>query len=164
MKPISILAALVLIAALSAWGCASKEASSSAATEPASAEKAPPKEADAKAAIEQMMKVQVDALNEEDADAYMATIDPQSPQYGPTRGQIEQLLKSFDMKAVLESFEVVTLKENEAEVRTVITTEKLKGDAPFQDNRVKALHKVVNRDGKWLLAASQIEELEPLKK
>ena len=109
--------------------------------------------------LNEMMESQIVAMNKEDVDAYMETIDPDSPAYAPTKESMKKLFDLYDLDAKLNSFELVSEKEDEAQIRTKITTLKIKGPA-FTDNKVTASHTVKKKDGKWLVVASEIENIE----
>jgi len=111
------------------------------------------------AEVKAMMEGQIDAMNKENVDAYLVTVDPDSPAYDPTKEQIKKLFDMYDLQATLDSFQLVSSKDDEAEARTTITTKKIKGPQ-FNDNKVIALHTVKKKDGKWVVVASKIEEIK----
>lgn len=109
--------------------------------------------------LHEMMESQIVAMNKEDVDAYMASIDPASRAYAPTKEATKKLFELYDLKATLNSFELLSEKSGEAQVKTVITTVKISGPA-FEDNKVTARHTVKKKDGKWVVVASEIENIE----
>ena len=106
-----------------------------------------------------MMAGQIEAMNKEDVDAYMATVDTDSPAYAPTKEAMKKLFDMYDLQATLNDLTVVSGKDDDAEVRTVITTKKIKGPQ-FNDNKVTALHTMKKKDGKWVVVASKIEKID----
>ena len=159
---LALLCALIVVLGLA--GCKKEEAPAGGPT----ATNAPAKpdsssgastEDRVEAELKAMMEGQIEAMNKEDVDAYMATVDPDSPAFDPTKSQIKKLFDMYDLEATLNSFELVSTKDDEADVRTSITTKKVKGPQ-FTDNKVTALHTVRNKSGKWVVVASKIEKIE----
>jgi hypothetical protein len=167
MNPFSTLLKLIALGALAIAlvGCNSDAGatSDSNSAKPSGTEGATKNDAGAEAELKAMMDAQIDAMNKEDVSAYLATIDPSSPAYEPTKSSMEQLFKQYDLKATLHSCEMVSEKEGEAKIRTVISTEKVEGP-DFQDNKITAVHTVLKKEGKWVLSTSEIENIEPIKK
>jgi len=159
---IALLCAFVLVLAFS--GCKKEESPAGGAVAlntPAKPESGSgaSTENSVEAELKAMMEGQIDAMNKEDVDAYLATVDPDSPAYAPTKEQIKKLFDTYDLQATLDEFQLVSNKDNEAEVRTTITTKKVKGPQ-FSDNKVIALHSVKKKNDKWVVVASKIEDIK----
>lgn len=158
---LALLCAFIVVLALA--GCKKEEApggGAAAANAPATSNSSSSgsNEATPEAELKTMMEGQLEAMNKEDVDGYMTTVDTNSPAYAPTKGAMKKLFDMYDLRATLNSFELVSQKGDEAEIRTVITTTKIKGPT-FNDNKVTALHKVKKKDGKWVVEESKIENI-----
>jgi len=159
---IALLCAFVVVLGL--VGCKKEEAPAGGAVATNAPAKPDPNpgastENSVEAELKAMMEGQIDAMNKENVDAYLATVDPDSPAYDPTKEQIKKLFDMYDLQATLDTFQLVSNKDDDAEVRTTITTKKVKGPQ-FNDNKVIALHSVKKKNGKWVVVASKIEEIK----
>ena len=112
--------------------------------------------------LRKFMDSQIDAMNKKDIRSYMATIDPSANFYKPTEAMLASIYKSWDLKVTLDSFQVQSKQENEAKIRTVISTIKVSGPK-FKDNTVTALHTLVKKNGQWLITRSDVEKMEYIK-
>jgi hypothetical protein len=111
------------------------------------------------AELKAVFQTQLDAMNKEDMDAYMASIDPEAGVYASTKATMPLILQTYDVKATMDSFEVVSKTEDSAQVRTVIVTKKVSGP-DFKDNKVTALHTLKLKNGKWLLTETKVEKID----
>ncbi len=91
------------------------------------------------------------ALEKKDVETVMATIHPESPVYGSTRGAVEELFKTIDLKFTLSDLRLVNATPDEAKVSFVQKTQKAGGEAPFQDNIVEGIHTLRPDKGTWKL-------------
>lgn len=158
---IALLCAFVVVFGLS--GCKKDDVpagGAAAANEPAKPDSSSGStEGTVESQLNAMMAGQIEAMNKEDVDGYMATVDTDSPAYAPTKEAMKKLFDMYDLQATLDDIKVVSSKDDDAEVRTVITTKKVKGPQ-FNDNKVTALHTMKKKDGKWVVVASKIENID----
>jgi hypothetical protein len=110
------------------------------------------------AAVKQLMLNNLDSLNKKNLDAYMSTIDPQSPVYATTRQLMVQILASYDLKYTLESMDMIDKTDTTAKVRVVQTTKKVKGPA-FRDNRIRMVDNLNKTSKGWLIYSTDIEDI-----
>lgn len=110
-------------------------------------EKAPPPP-DNKAYF-QVIEDNVQALNNRDVDAVMATVHPESPTFAVTRDLVNQMLSSLELKFSVSDLMLVTSTPEEAQVTFVQKTEKVGGTGQFQDNIVRGIHTLRLDHGKW---------------
>ena len=89
------------------------------------------------------------ALEKKDVETVMATIHPESPVFGSTREAIETMFKSVDLKFTITDLRLVSATPDEAKVSFVQKTQKVGGDAPFQDNIVEGIHILRPDKGTW---------------
>ena len=113
--------------------------------------------------VEESLRSQVDALNREDAAAYMSYIHPDSPDFASTREKVEKLFVEYDLKHTLEKAEPVVLTEGEAKVKFVHLTEKLSGPA-FRNNRITGTHILRKDGGVWKVFSTIQDSVDYLDK
>lgn len=121
-------------------------------------------------AIKQVFRDQVEALENEDLEGVLATIHPESPEYGVTRDNIGTLFELFDLEYKVDDIEVVKLEGNLAEVRAVresrVVNEPAEGEegaGTVKDTRRTELYEVRKTGEGWkiytILAVESSEEL-----
>ena len=114
-----------------------------------------------KAAIESVVVLNLKALNEENIEAYMATIDSNSPGFELTKNAIAQSFAIYDLNYVMNKFDVATITDNTAIVKVEQTTTKIKGPQ-FRNNRMELMHQFNKSNGQWKMFSSQIQKVEYL--
>ncbi len=114
-----------------------------------------------KAAIESVVVLNLKALNEENIEAYMATIDPNSPGFEVTKNAIAQSFSIYDLNYVMNNFNVATITGNTAIVTVDQTTTKIRGPQ-FRNNRMVLMHQFNKSNGQWKMFSSQIQKVEYL--
>ena len=149
---IALLCAFVVVFGL--FGCKKEEipAGAGAATDTAAKDATP---TTPEAEIRGMFEAQIEAMNKEDVDGYMATIDPESEAYEPTKKAMADLFAKGDLVLSLNSSELVSQTGDDAKFRTVITTKNAKGDSP--GSKITALHELQKKNGKWVIIKSTLE-------
>ena len=101
------------------------------------------------------------ALNDEDLNASMATVDPESDAFAETRRVTQSVFEDFDLKVTLESFELKSVTGNNAVARVVQRTEKLRGP-DFKNNRITADWEFRRARGTWYISGQVILDTKPL--
>ncbi|MEG3849797.1 hypothetical protein QT971_20870 [Microcoleus sp. herbarium19] len=112
-----------------------------------------------KEAIKSVLILQFKALNEENIEAYMATIDSNSPVFKPTRELTAQVFSNSDLKYVMNEFDVVNISSNTAKVRVVQTTTKIRAPQ-FRNNRMVLIHNFKKLNGTWKMFSTEVEKVE----
>lgn len=112
------------------------------------------------AAIKLLIERQFKALNERNPEAYMATVDPNSPGFEPTKSTISEVFKR-NLKYEPTKIEILGISENEAKVRIEQTTTKIDGPA-FRDNKMIILHTLRKSNGEWKFFSSEPENVQYL--
>jgi len=112
-------------------------------------------------AVKQVLKDQIEYLQNEDVEGVMSTMHPESPQYSQTRAVVEQVFEVYDLDYELDSVEVMELEGNQAKLRAVQVTRKVNGPE-FTDTRVTAIHTIRKTGNGWKLYESQTESTEAL--
>lgn len=102
------------------------------------------------------------AAQDEDLEAYMATIHEQSPIYASTEQLTSQGFDSYDLTYDLEYVQVIEKSDSEARVDFVQTTRKVNGPA-FRDYKITGIYILRKSSEKWkiyLLRTQKIEYLD----
>lgn len=118
-------------------------------------------------AVEQVFQDQLDALRNEDLDAVLATIHPESPEYAATRDNMAKVFELYDLEYDIEKTEVIELEENQAKVRVVRVTrnpgEASPEGATIKDARRTEIYEVRKTQGGWkIYKLAQTEAVEEL--
>jgi hypothetical protein len=103
----------------------------------------------------------IKAMNNEDLDKAMATIDEQSASYEQTKEVAKRLFEIYDLKYELDSLQVITKTDDEARVECIQTTSKVRGPA-FRDNKIYFVHSLRKSDGIWKIYNSKVMKLDYL--
>ena len=101
----------------------------------------------------------IKAMNNEDLDKAMATIDDQSASYDQTKKVAKQLFELYDLKYELDSLNVISQTDDEARVECIQITTKVKGPA-FRDNRIVFVHSLKKSEGNWKIYNSKVVKLD----
>ncbi|MBD2040251.1 hypothetical protein [Microcoleus sp. FACHB-672] len=111
--------------------------------------------------IKSVIDLQAKALNEENIDVYMKTISQSSPQYSLTVEVLTELFQQYDLKYEITDMEFLTLAQNEAKVKIIQTTTKIKGPA-FRDNKTVIIHTLRKDNGEWKFYLTALDSVNYL--
>jgi hypothetical protein len=117
----------------------------------------PTSDADIMAAVSDNLK----AMEREDVDATMATIDETSPGYQSTKDLIKIIFEQYDLKYELSDLKVTEKKDKEAKVSFTQVTRKVSGPE-FRDNKINGVHTLRLVGGKWKIFNSVVTNTEYL--
>ncbi len=109
----------------------------------------------------QTVQRNADAMNTENLEGYMSTIDPESPSYEGTKKMLEGMFAAYDLAATIESAKILKYKSSEAAVEIVQLTKKKSGPE-FRDNRLKMISTFIRTDDGWKMSKSDIIKTEYL--
>jgi len=101
------------------------------------------------------------AMEREDVDGTMATIDPSSGGYEMTKEMIKVIFEQYDLKYELSDLKVIKRSDKEAEVGFTQITRKATGP-DFRNNKITGVHILKKSDGVWRIFSSQIKTTEYL--
>ncbi len=101
------------------------------------------------------------AMEREDVDATMATIDPSSSGFEMTKEMIKVIFEQYDLKYELSDLKVIKRSDKEAEVGFTQVTRKVAGP-DFRNNKITGVHILRMKDGAWRIFSSQIKTTEYL--
>jgi outer membrane protein assembly factor BamB len=99
------------------------------------------------------------ALQDEDLEAYMATMDEQSPSYDLTVYQARSAFDMYDVAHEFEDIEVMEKSDQYAKVKLVHTVKKLRGPA-FRDVKCTEIHSLKKIGGKWKVYQSEVTDIK----
>jgi hypothetical protein len=108
-----------------------------------------------------VFKSAIAATNNENRQAYMATIHPDSPAYLPTADMQAKLMEIYDVRSTLEDISVVSTSEDEVKIYAVEIVEKISGPA-FRSNQTEVIHTFKKYQGEWKIYESQVINIEYL--
>jgi ketosteroid isomerase-like protein len=111
--------------------------------------------------LQALFKKHIQALNKEDLQAYLATLDPKSAQYQEAQAQTQKLFKEYDLKYEVETIEVISIGQQNAVVKMVATVKKIKGGS-FADSKIIAYNTLRKTSQGWRIADTQIESVNAL--
>jgi hypothetical protein len=97
------------------------------------------------------------AMEREDIDATMATIDPASTGYAMTREMIIVIFEQYDLAYELSDLKVIKRTAKEAEVSFTQVTRKVTGP-DFRNNKIIGVHTLKKTDGAWKIFSSRVKE------
>jgi ketosteroid isomerase-like protein len=111
--------------------------------------------------LQALFKKHIQALNKEDLQAYLATLDPKSAQYKEAQTQTQKLFKEYDLKYEVETIEVISIGQQNAVVKMIATVKKIKGGS-FADSKIVAYNTLRKTSQGWRIADTQIESVNAL--
>lgn len=119
--------------------------------------------AEIKAEINDLIKKNTQALEEQDLDGYMSTIykADNSALYDQTQQMLENLFVSFDLSYEIGNIEFLSVSNNKVKVRLTQTTKLVDGGA-FRDNTSIFVHTFKKQDGEWKFFESETESIDYL--
>lgn len=110
------------------------------------------------------IEANLEALRNEDIDAYMRTIylGPETEEiYNQTKNLTEQLFGNYDLTIDVQAIEFIHITEEEVQVRYSQTT-KQAGEGDFRDNSATTLNTLRIQDGEWKFVSTITEEVSYL--
>lgn len=111
-----------------------------------SCQKAPPPD---EATIFGVVQENLRAMEQENVEAMMATIDPRAAAYKSTRELTQAMFQEVDLKYELSDLKLISATPEEARVSFVQRMEKTGGPGEFRNNIVHGVHLLRPDRGKW---------------
>jgi len=118
---------------------------------------------DFEAAVRAALEENVRASEEEDLEAYMAGIHPDTPQelYDQTESLMVTIFENYDLEYSIEIGAITLMENGDARVEFVLTTTKLRGPE-FRDNEVTGIFYLRLDDGMWKFVNQEITNIRYL--
>ena len=115
-----------------------------------------------KEAVKDVLRANLEALQAEDLDGYLATLDPDSPGYEKMKLICPKIFEIYDLEHEVEKIEVLDISDQEARVRTVQVARRISGPDSYRHNRSTTVHTLKKKDGAWKLTQTEQESMEYL--
>ncbi|MFP4445954.1 MAG: hypothetical protein ACLFPD_06870 [Desulfosudaceae bacterium] len=141
-KILAVMVTIMLAGMMLAAGCADKSAD--------------------KEAVKDVLRANLKALQAEDLDGYLATLDPDSPGYEKMKLICPKIFEIYDLEHEVEKIEVLDISDQEARVRTVQVARRISGPDSYRHNRSTTVHTLKKKDGAWKLTETEQESMEYL--
>ena len=111
--------------------------------------------------IENVVRLNLEAFNNEDLETYMSTISNAPHSLENDRNNLTEFFAKYDVHAEIESLVIKDILEHSGKATVVQITRK-KDKSDFKDYKMKVIHTLVNKDGTWRIIHSNIIEKEYL--
>ena len=112
-------------------------------------------------AILEPIYANLEASTQEDVEAYMATLHPDSPAYATTEQLMQQVFDTYDLSYEIADLVVLSVEDDEARVSFVLTTRKISGPE-FRDNEITGVF-ILRQDGDvWKIYSQEISNIKYL--
>lgn len=99
------------------------------------------------------------AANEENVEAYMATIHPESPSYGRTASTLRDMFAQYDLEFWFYDLSVTNRKPTEAKIHFSLRTTKIRGPA-FRNNIVTGTMILRLDNGVWKIYDQDVDGVQ----
>jgi PBP1b-binding outer membrane lipoprotein LpoB len=111
--------------------------------------------------IKDVIKKNIEAGNNEDVAAYLATMDKDNKNYDRMDQMMSTIFKTYDLNYQVKDLKIIEQTDKEAKVEYVQITKKIKGPT-FRDNKITGVHILHKTDGQWKIYDTQITKMEYL--
>ncbi len=111
--------------------------------------------------FQQVFTKHLRALNQENLNNYLATLDSRSPKYSAAKVATLKLFQDYDLKYELQSVDVISLGRQDAVVRLTATVKKIKG-GEFTDSQMVTLNTIKKTNGQWRIYDTQVESISAI--
>ncbi len=95
------------------------------------------------------------ALEAEDLDRYMATINPESPNYRPTADIMRDLFERYDLRITIDDLKILGRTNNQITVQIVQTTTS-RAPSDFSANRQTTINMLRQYRGRWRISETVV--------
>lgn len=110
--------------------------------------------------VKKVIKMNLEAMEEESIEKYMETVETSDPY--TLKDQLTSLFQMYDLKYTIEDLKLLSSNDKEAEVEAVQVTRKVQGPQ-FNNNRLRIVHQLTHKDGKWKICYSEVKSSEHVK-
>ena len=115
------------------------------------------------AAVYEVVELNAYYLATENMDGVMWTLHENAPGLDQNRALTQEAFDTFDLSYSIVEWEIEEIDSQTAKIRVVQITRKLRGEDPFRDNKLEAVHTLKkNSEGAWKLWSSEFENVEYL--
>lgn len=110
---------------------------------------------------EELVNANIKYMNEEDLDAVMTTVHPDSPSYPATEAMAKQIFDRYDLNFKIENIKLIEENETEAKVEFTQLTTKNKGPE-FHNNRIVGIHTLKKDGNSWKVYSTEMVKVDLL--
>ena len=111
--------------------------------------------------IEDVLKANLNAGQQENLEAMLNTVHSQSPSYLMTKQEMIAIFDNFDISYELTYYKYIGQDNDYAVARARYTTKKISGYA-FKDNEVDTIHIFKKENGEWKIWSAAILDVKYL--
>ncbi len=109
--------------------------------------------------IPALVNKQIEALNSENIEGYLSTVEPNTPNYETSRTVMQHLFKLYDLEYTMNSFSIKRIEDQEAEVEMTVTVRRISGPA-FQDSKSNFSNILKKTPDGWKFSSTKIIKTE----
>ncbi len=115
------------------------------------------------AAVYEIVELNAYYLATENIDGVMWTLHENAPGLDQNRAITLEAFDMYDLSYSIVDWEIEEIDSQTAKIRVVQITRKVRGDEPFRDNQLEAVHTLKkDSEGNWKLYSSEFENVEYL--
>jgi len=111
--------------------------------------------------IEDVLKENLNAGQQENLQAMLNTVHSQSPSYLMTKQQMSAVFENFDISYKLTYYKYIGQDNDYAVARARLSSKKISGSA-FKDNEVDTIHIFKKENGEWKIWSAAILDVKYL--
>ena len=120
-------------------------------------------QAKSKTDILKVLHTNSESFKTESVDQMLSTISTKCPSYEPTKKLMSDLFKNYDLEVTVLKREVLSINQDQAEVKELIRVKKKAGTKAFQDNETLTKSVLVYDETGWKLCSTSILDIKYLK-
>lgn len=115
------------------------------------------------AAVYEIVELNAYYLATENLDGVMWTLHEDAPGLEQNRTLTQEAFDKYDLTYSIVDWEIEEIDSQTAKIRVIQVTRKVRGDEPFRDNQLEAVHTLrKDSEGNWKLYSSEFENVEYL--
>lgn len=113
-------------------------------------------------AIKKVIIDNLEAMEMEDIEAAMKTVDKRSPGYASSSTNIPNLFEKYDLDYSLNDMKIIAFRGDSAFVDFTQTTKKIGGPGLYRDNESMGTHLLRKHEGAWLIFGTKLNNVNYL--
>ena len=112
--------------------------------------------------IMKVLRNNSNSFESENMALMMSTISKKCPAYGATKKMMTDLFKMYDLEVSVLKREILSVQENQAEVKELIRVKKKAGVQAFQDNETLSKSSLIHDGNGWKICSTEILNIKYL--
>lgn len=117
----------------------------------------------AKDEILKVLHTNSESFKNESVEQMLSTISKKCPSYEPTKNMMTELFTNYDLEVIVLKREVLSIEQDQAEVKELIRIKKKAGTKAFQNNETLTKSKLIYDETGWKLCSTSILDIKYLK-